>query len=138
MIFIGATFCNADKAPGFKQTITKMREFVSSQASARHYHLATIGVALDWTVRDGLDFVRAFGDFDEVMVGRNWLNEGAIKYIWRDVVGDPKVPQIVIVLREVKVGDRAINVGMETLLLRKMGVDEITEWVNNGAPLPRD
>jgi hypothetical protein len=76
-----------------------------------------------------------FGPFDEVSAGSNWLNAGAVDYIWRDEGAPPTLPQIVVVRRTVTVDADRIRVKEEEVIGRHVGTDEIARWVAAGAPL---
>ena len=65
----------------------------------------------------------------------NWLNEGAIRYVWRDMPAEPVVPQILVIERDVQKGDDAISVGGERLVKRLQGTAEIEAWVQKGAAI---
>lgn len=68
--------------------------------------------------------------------GGNWLNVESIKYIFRDLPGEPGIPRIAIVQRQVEVGKRAITISIEHLITRKIGADEIMNCVDAGARIP--
>jgi hypothetical protein len=112
-----------------------MKVLLAGKAKATGRSFTTIAVALDWDVDEGLAFLRNFGKFDEILVGRNWTNEGAIRYIWHDFPGRPSVPQVVVLVRSVDVGKRTLSVVGERVLTRQIGVDEIRDWVAKGVPL---
>ena len=134
--FIGSSSCHAADSTGFIEAIGRMKDLLSARAGRLGYRFATVGVALDWRVKDGLQFLDRFGPFDEVVAGRNWLNTAAISYVWTDLHNRPAIPQVVISLRQLTVGDTAIEVGQQRVLLRKSGVSEIMRWIASTAPLP--
>jgi hypothetical protein len=105
-------------------------------AQGEKQSFVSLGVALDWSIRDGLEFLGEFGPFDEVMVGRSWLNSGGVRYMWRDIPGEPVCPSIIGTTRQVDVTQTAITVSEEELLLRKVGLTEIEQWGDLGFPLP--
>lgn len=129
LIFIGATFCGAATRPGFPAVVEKAKRVLAQQAVRDKKSFASIGIAVDNTVPAGLQFLGAFGKFDELIVGRNWLNSGAIKYIWKDVAGTPGIPRLLVVERTVLQADNAITFGPERLVLRKLGLSQIERWV---------
>jgi len=87
-----------------------------------------VGIATDWSLTEGLRFLTQYGPFDQVIVGSNWLNLGAIEYIWRELPGRPALPQVVVVERDLRVGQTIINVSPDKLLARRIGVDELISW----------
>ena len=72
--------------------------------------------------------LNAFGRFDEVVVGDNWMNLAAVTYIWRDHAGAPTIPQIVVLRRNVDRQPTGIDVGPDQVLGRFLGTEQIIEW----------
>jgi hypothetical protein len=130
--FVGAKFCAAYSREGFPETVRTLREKLAGRASEAGMEFVFVGVALDWTVEDGLEFLERFGPFDEIVAGQNWLNETAIRYIWRDLPGRAAVPQVILLHREIRVDDRVIQILNEQIMTRRIGVDGITEWLAAG------
>lgn len=133
MVLITASTCAASQDPGLAADIEKAKLTLRQHTSAKRVQFRAQGVALDWDVAAGYDFLRRFGQFDQVSVGANWLNDGGIKYIWRDFPGDPVMPQIVLVSRDVTADANGVSVGAETVVERLVGIDAIRDWVRAGA-----
>ena len=93
--------------------------------------LMFIGVATDWEFDKGLRFLADYGAFDEVIVGGNWLNSAAVRFIWRDLPGQPAFPQVVLLEREVTVNKTNVTFGPEKVISRFIGIDEIIERVDS-------
>lgn len=134
-IFIGSSVCAPSKAPGFDETIKKAANGLSRTAESRGMRFVRVGVALTATPEGGSRFLRDFGDFDEMLAGRGWMNQGAISFFWRDIVGTESVPQVLILARQVTVSPRGVHVSADSVLIRVVGVDGIRQWVNAGTPL---
>jgi hypothetical protein len=134
LVFIGASFCNAHNLPGFPDVVESAKLRVREHAQARGMRFRAVGVALDWRPADGLAFLARFGEFDEVASGGNWINDGATKYIWRDIPGDADVPQLLVLRRSVHRGE-AIRVGEDKVVKRILGAGDIEKWVAAGATL---
>lgn len=134
LVFIGASFCNAHNVPGFPDIVETAKLRLQRHAQRGGMQFRAIGVALDWRPADGLAFLARFGEWDEVASGSNWTNDGATKYIWRDIPGDANVPQLLVLRRSVHVGD-AIRVGKEQVVKRILGTPAIQQWVSAGAAL---
>ena len=94
-----------------------------------------IGVALAGNTEGSRRFITEFGPFDEIVVGRGWLNSAVVTYVWRDPDGSAGVPQLILVRRTVTVNERGINVSPDSLLFRLTGARAITSWAQSGAPL---
>jgi hypothetical protein len=135
LVFLGASFCGAHRRPGFPQLVEDAKQRVQGQALASDRQFRTHAVSLDWKPADALEFLRGFGEFDEMSLGGNWVSDGAVRYVWRDMPGDPAVPQIIVVERHIEVARTSTEVKNERVLKRVMGTDEIEKWVRAGAPL---
>ncbi|MBB4635002.1 hypothetical protein [Longimicrobium terrae] len=134
LVFIGASFCNAQKRAGFPTVVETAKVRLQAHANASGLRFRAIGVALDWRTADGLAFLARFGEFDEVMSGGNWTSDAATKYIWRDIPGDADVPQMLVLRRTVQT-DQAIRIGEDQVVKRLRGVNDIEAWVASGAAL---
>ena len=135
LVFLGASFCGAHRRPGFPQLVEDAKERVQRQALASGRQFRAHAVSLDWKTDAALDFLKGFGEFDEMSLGGNWVSDGAVRYVWRDMPGDPAVPQVILLERTIDVSKAATEVKDERVLKRVLGTDEIEEWVRAGAPL---
>lgn len=136
MVFIGASFCGATETPGLPKALKGISEHLARRAERENSTFVRVGVALDWKTNDGLRFLRHFGEFDEILVGRNWLNTGAIDYIWRGLPGAPALPQVLVFSRLVDARPTTIAFTEDELLTRKAGADAILDWAAREASLP--
>jgi hypothetical protein len=137
LVFIGASFCHAADVPGFPETVETMKTDFRREGRERNVTATIVGAALDWDPTTGLSWLNNFGSFDQLTSGGNWLNLAAVNYIFRDVPGQPALPQVLVVQRHVTISKGNIQVSDEHLVARKLGADEITQWVRAGLPLPR-
>ncbi|MGD2153917.1 MAG: hypothetical protein PVG79_11675 [Gemmatimonadales bacterium] len=135
MIFIGSSTCGAHRDAGFRAAIATAKRALAERFTGAGRQFASAGVAIDWRIEDGIEFLAEFGEFDEIIVGGNWLNSGAIRYVWEDFPGSSVVPQVVVARRSVNVSGSTIAVGEEELLARLAGAEQIMEWVDLGVPL---
>jgi hypothetical protein len=135
LVILGASFCGAQREPGFPQAIEAAKVRVQALARSREQQFRTVAVSLDWDVEEALGFVRSFGRFDEVTVGGNWVSDGAARYVWDTFPGEPVVPQLIVMERRVDADSRGIRFGPARVLKRLLGTEQIQEWVIAGAPL---
>ena len=74
--------------------------------------------------------------FDEISVGRGWVNEHVKRLVWQDTTRSASVPQIVLLSRmlaaELK-PNMAIKVSGDSLVGRLVGYADIVRWVERGA-----
>jgi hypothetical protein len=134
LVFIGASFCGAQRKPGFPAVVEQAKVALARQARTRQVQFRAHAVSLDWKPAEAMAFLEHFGAFDEISIGSNWLNDGAVRYIWRDLPSEPAVPQIIVLQRHVETGG-AVSVRDERVVRRLLGTDQITRWVNEGAQL---
>lgn len=139
MIYFTQSTCGACNAEGLPDAVMEVKQSLSRKAADAGYGFSVTGVSLDWVPERGFEHLRRFGNFNEVVIGRNWVNSAALKYMWQEFPGRTGTPQIVVIMRRLQVpGERyaAAQVISERLLARKLGTNEIFSWSNGGAPLP--
>jgi hypothetical protein len=78
------------------------------------------------------------GSFDEVSAGQGVLNLAAAHFISRDHRGMAATPQLIVVERTVRAEAGGVDPTSvrEQVLVRKVGVAEISNWLAANAPLP--
>ena len=131
-VFIGSSTCGATRRSGLPAAWDSLAKELASQATARGESFTTVGVAVDWDPVVGIKFLTGFSRFDEVSAGNNWLNMGAVQYIWRGVPGLPSIPQVLVIERHVTEGTTTMDVGSDHLLARRVGWKEIMDWTQRG------
>ena len=136
LVFIGSSTCGGSNYPGLENAIRRLRERLREEASARGETFSSMGIATDFPVQPGVEYLERLGPFDEIMAGRSWLNTGSLKYLYgADLGGRVVIPQILIVRRVLVEGTGGIiEVSTEKTLFRKSGGEEIVRWVNLAYP----
>jgi hypothetical protein len=81
----------------------------------------------------GAAYLDTVATFDEVSAGQNWLNSEAVQFLWRDHLGEPATPQLVLVERDVEVDKTKIRIGADKIALRLVGAGEIAKWLEDGS-----
>lgn len=142
VVYMGSANCVWSNRDSVALAVREIKSTLADRAGERGHAFASLGVALDWSVEDGLGHLEKFGHFDEVAAGRNWLNHAAIDYLWKDVPGRAATPQVLVLKRSIRGPDdrapgRRYVVGDPELVVRKVGYDEITSWVAQDVALPR-
>jgi hypothetical protein len=132
LVLVGAAFCGAQREPGFPQAVEDAKLRVQAQAKTRGAQFRAVAVSLDWKTDEALAFLQGFGAFDELLVGSNWLSDGARRYIWRDLPGPAAVPQVLVVEREIET-EPEVQVRSERVIKRIAGAAPVMEWVKAGA-----
>lgn len=134
-VFIGASTCAPSNARSLRASLDKIRLELFRRAGAGGANFATYGIAKDLDIDSGLEHLRQFGRFDEIAVGRGWFNQGLLRYVFDDLPGEAGTPQI-LVLDRVAVRDAdSRTIESERVLVRKVGLQEIDDWVSRGLPM---
>lgn len=135
MIYVGSSTCRWSNVDFLPDVIERLKLVVQRNAEMSGRSFAAIGISKDNLVQSGLRYIGRFGEFDEVMTGRGWLNIGILKYIHTEIPGTPATPQVLVVDRVVRRGSRGTAITDERLIARKVGADEIRRWLEQGAPM---
>jgi len=136
LVYITSAHCFFSTSPEMPKLIEKAKLRARNEAIENGASFAAIGVVVDWNVNQGFKHLSQFGEFDEVIIGRNWFNTGARKFIYADTtVLRGSVPQLVIVsrLNEVQRNDASstYNIKEQNIIARYSGADEIEAYANN-------
>jgi len=126
-VFLGSSTCPGTRLPGVDSAVKTLMANYRGQAAAENKRFVAIGVSLDWQFQPGLDLLNRFGNFDEVMIGRSWLNSGIVKYVWDELPGYAAIPQIVLLTRTVSYDD-GYSVSNQQVLVRRTGADALKGW----------
>jgi hypothetical protein len=126
MVFIASSTCPGINEPGLKDAVARTREGLRRQAVEDGMTFVSIGVSLDRSIDGGVRLLQRFGPFDEISVGRSWINGAALKYLWQDLPGRASVPQILVLERQVDYG-RWVEVREERARYRRIGAIPIIE-----------
>lgn len=155
LIFVSSSGCVANHEEEFDDAVRQLKAILAERAAENGQSFSAVGVAVEWDVERGTDYLLRgrwsggaldFGPFDEIVVGRNWGNSAAVRYL-QDLSpnGCPSpagiwqaVPQLFLVDREAEEwrADGEFRYGPERLLLQACGADEIIKWMRQGAPIP--
>ena len=134
LVFIGSLYCGASTEKGFPEVFAQVRDKVMETARANNMAFGTIGVTVDWSISDGLEFLQRFGAFDEVVLGRNWLNSGMDRFV-RQQQGVEEIPQIVVLVRYVNSGPTSFAITDERVVAARRGTRDIRAWLAEGVPI---
>lgn len=135
-IYIGSTDCIPCRSPELKAALQVMKPTLRHVADSLGRDFSAVGVALDWQVDSGVAFLQPVAEFDEIVVGNNWTNLAAQRFIWEDPSGAPAMPQLLVVERTVAQTGMRMEFGPPRVLKRLLGAEQIRGWVRAGTPLP--
>ncbi|WP_022834731.1 hypothetical protein [Salisaeta longa] len=136
-VYMGAESCGPCHAPKVKQAIKRMKIILDQRAKERGWYFSAMGVAMDWKVSTGYKFLQENGRWDEVIVGKNWINLAVSRFLWSDSSAHTGIPQVVLLKRTVNPQSGWIELSEYQVLARHHGSDDISKWIGNGAPLPK-
>lgn len=138
-VFVTSSGCAGNTYPGFYDLIASVNDSLKLRYGAAGVPVRTVGVAIDWDIESGLNVLDSFGPFDEVSVGNNWLNTGALYYLGEHATAERGVPQFIVIARGIAFdADRPFQVIGASVLARIAGSDRIDEWFRAGLPISPD
>ncbi len=135
IVFVGSSACAWSNRPELTKIVRNLKTTLAARAAAAGIGFAAVGVARDLVAERGIAHLEKFGRFDEVMSGRGWANTGIQKYLYDGMPGPGATPQILVVARSVEYATGHVTVVDERVLVRIVGLKEITAWADEGAPL---
>jgi hypothetical protein len=132
MVLVTASWCIGTSYEGFPEATRSVKLALQQRAEDAGMGFNAIAVAIDWNVERGVEYLRNLGEFDEIIVGRNWINSGLDRYVYQ-FHHSATVPQIVVVVEEVQHDPFDYKLGAS--LTTRVGADEIVDWASSGAPI---
>jgi hypothetical protein len=129
MVFLASSTCPGIHDASLREALRLARDSLAEEARLSGKGFVVVGVSLDWNLESGYRLLERFGPFDEVLIGRSWLNSGAVRYLWSDFPGIAAVPQLVVLERVID-KDRSISIRDERVRFRKAGAPVIVNWAN--------
>ncbi len=112
LVYIGSSYCGFCKRPELQKALADAREAASAWAKTHEYAFVTTGVSTDLDVDRGWQFLSESGRFDEVIIGRGWLNQGAVAWV-APFPDDPLAlfgePQLVVLVEDRRLGRNKIQ-----------------------------
>ena len=74
MVFVGASTCGGSTYPALPGAVRQIRRALALDAARSSEQFVSIGVALDGSLANGLQFLGESGPYNEVAVGGGWMN----------------------------------------------------------------
>jgi hypothetical protein len=134
LVYIGSSTCGPSNSVDMRSQITVVRQILQEEAAKRGVRVRSVGIAKDIAVKAGLAHLRKMGPFDEVLTGRGWLNVGLERYVRSVMPGAAATPQLIVTVRKLSIVEgQSGSILDETVLTRKVGLEEIRTWVDAGA-----
>ncbi len=125
LVYIGSAGCAFCERDDLRSAVRRMVEALEDRHATSDTSFTSLGVSIDWDPAEGTSYLRRIARFDEVAVGMNWLNLGSLAYMVRDPIGDLATPQVLLLSRSVRVVGARLEVGRDSVLTRRVGVDHV-------------
>lgn len=136
MVYFGAMSCGFANDPALPEMVEQIKVGLQQKAVAEGASFSAIGVAVDLQVTEGIKYLSKFGVFDEIMTGRKWRGFGARLFFRELLSGVPATPQVLVYKQDVEMVGTTYLVFNEQVLVRKTGIGQIENWIEQGLPVP--
>ena len=138
VFYFASSTCSACNDPKMLEAFPRVAVALAQQASAKGARLSLTGVGIDPNPKQSLRYFDKIDvDFNELIVGRNWSNSAALRYLWGEFPGEPATPQLLVMARRLSdPSNSVVSVLSERVLLRIIGVDKILRWLASDTPMP--
>lgn len=138
--FFGGSGCGSCRSEPLKTALAALRDSLQRAHGDAYTAVSVVGVAIDGDIEGGLDYLRSIGlaSFDEVSTGNGWTNEHVTRLIWRDSLGRPSAPQVIVLAHSMTatLGPLTLRFGSDSVVGRMLGYDDLLSWVSGGTMLP--
>ncbi len=131
-VYVGSEACKASLKPGFSETVHTATLTAARHARREGKMFSTLGLAVGNSADAGFKYLEKFGPFDQISAGHGWLNNDAIHFIFQDLQGEPAIPQMIVLERQVVLLDPGFSLRNERVLVRIVGAPQIERWVAEG------
>ena len=129
-VYVTSSTCGASRDPTLKESLQVIRQHLGARAFGEGKRFVWIGVALDRTPEGGIQFLKPYGPFDEILAGGSWLNTGSISFLIRGELGDLSTPQLIVFERDVVSGE-TLRVSPDRLILSLRGGERIHSFASD-------
>ena len=135
VVFLGSSACPASTRDSLREDLRILGDSLQSRLRLSKVRVAMIGVSIDFNVNAGIRYLRELYPFQEVTVGRGFLNSASTGFLLGASGAALTVPQILILERIVEIDSTSITVGRSLIVRRIVGADSIHAWAQKGAPM---
>ena len=123
--------------------VAQIRSSLKTLEGREYAKVSVVGVAVEYDLNAGFEYLRGLQRsaraFDELSIGRGWLNDFVTALVWRGGFAQPATPSVVVLRRRVDASAYPqISVGPDSLLLSVRGRPDLVSWVAQGTPIRSD
>ena len=123
--------------------VAQIRSSLKTLEGKEYAKVSVVGVAVEYDLNAGFEYLRdlqrSAPAFDELSIGRGWLNDFITALVWRGGFAQPATPSVVVVRRRVDASAYPqMSVGPDSLLLSLRGRPDLVSWVAEGTPIRSD
>jgi hypothetical protein len=100
LVFISSSTCpvaTLDRIPMVQDLIEMHR----ARAEEENRVFVLQGVALDWDLEAGYEYLQSVAEFDEISIGQSIINEAAFRHMWEDEQVAPATPGLMVMKRDI-------------------------------------
>ena len=135
VVYFGGSTCAPCSFPGFRAALRKAVLRLQERTEAAGKSFAFVGVANDWDVEAGLEFLESNGPFDEIVVGRNWFNTLSAEHLFMNEQAQAALPTLIVYEQEITRRDGQPYFAGKRYQTALIGA-EVIWWVERDVPLP--
>jgi hypothetical protein len=126
-VFVGSSTCVAAHERVLPLAVRAAVASLRATATDSSWTFATLGLAVDWNVSDGMQFLNSIYPFDEVSSGHNWFNVTALSYAFPNDSQPAALPELIVVRRVFSVGSEGPRIVSQTEVSRHVGLSAISD-----------
>jgi hypothetical protein len=118
------------------ENITKIKEIKAGFPNKfKDSKIKFVMVCLDEEINDGLKFIKKYGFWDEISIGKSYHSELAMFTL--NKISTPELPHIFVFKDRLSYGKWKLPViKRRDLLVDLAGEERINEWINKNYPVP--
>lgn len=138
-VYVGSSVCGPSGSADLPRMVRALQGLIKANAKEHGFDLVAIGIAAEQDPIAGLRHLMSVARFDEIAAGQSQLNQALAHFVHVDHRGLAATPQVIILERllvEDAFGTVDPSTIKERVLLRKVGLAELQNWLSLRAPLP--
>lgn len=137
MVFVGSPTCGASTDPAVARLVREAADHLRARSVGEDARMVSVGVSLNWVPGEGWRYLSRIMNFDEVVIGRSWVNSELIELVWEYPHAIAATPQIIVFRQNVTPPSDTVRASLrrETPTVWATGPNGIRDWAEAGYPL---